>query len=527
MVTTHARTEPVHRPEPGNRPEPGRRMVLAAGGALALTSPGLLAGCGGDARDGGGGDRFRAAFTAGGSQETLDPHVAPNFVDQARAKALYDTLGTYADDMSVRERLAESWEGDASGTRWHIRLRTAEFHDGRPVTARDVLYSYRRAADPDTGSPSQQLLSAIDFEASKADGQRSVVFVLKAPNFEFPTVFAGPGTEIIPDGTKDFRKPVGSGPFSYVSFTPGGTARYRRWADHWDGAPHIAELEIVPANEESARLNALLSGQVHYAADMAGASVDRLQQKGSTRLLTAKRATAQQLLLRAGRKPFDDPRLVRAVQLGLDRKALVRVALAGHGEPGNDLFGMGLRGYPDGLKPRVRDVERARKLVKEAGADGWEITVETSAVDAAWEPAADLMARQLREVGLKLTANTRAASTYFSEIKTHGVAAFNTSSTLPVSDFLQQRVRGGAARNQTQYASKEFDTLLERARTTRDERDRLALLTRAQKIARDGSGLLVWAFSDANDAIGPSVRGLRAAPPNSHDWARFDRVRIG
>ncbi|MFE4452703.1 ABC transporter substrate-binding protein [Streptomyces sp. NPDC056796] len=519
-MTTHARTEP------GRHPEPGRRGVLAAGGALALAGTGLLSGCGGDTKDGGRGDGFRAAFTSGGSQETLDPHVAPNFVDQARAKALYDTLGTYADDMSVRKRLAESWESDASGTRWSVRLRKARFHDGKPVTAKDVLYSYRRAADPEVGSPSQVLLSAIDFTASKVDGVRSVVFVLKAPNFEFPTVFAGPGTEIIPDGTADFRKPIGSGPFTYVSFTPGGTARYKRWADHWDGAPHIAELEIVPANEESARLNALLSGQVHYAADMAGASVERLKKDGSTRLLTAKRATAQQLLLRTGRKPFDDPRLIRAVQLGIDRQALVRIALAGHGEAGNDLFGMGLRGYPDDLTPRERDVDAARKLVKEADADGLRITVETSSVDAAWEPAADLMARQLREIGLKLTANTRASSTYFSEIKTKGVAAFNTTSTLPVSDFLQQRVRGGAARNQTQYASKKFDALLDRARTTRDEQERLSLLSRAQKIARDESGLLVWAFSDANDAISRSVGGLRAAPPNSHGWARFDRVRL-
>lgn len=519
-MTTHARAERAH------RPEPGRRGVLAAGGALALGATGLLTGCGGDTKDGGSGDRFRAAFTAGGSQETLDPHVAPNFVDQARAKALYDTLGTYADDMSVRKRLAESWESDASGTRWRIRLRKAEFHDGKPVTSRDVLYSYRRAADPELGSPSQELLSAIDFGASRTDGARSVVFVLKAPNFEFPTVFAGPGTEIVPDGAEDFRDPVGSGPFTHVSFTPGGTARYRRWADHWDGPPHIAELEIVPANEESARLNSLLSGQVHYAADMAGSSVDRLRKDDSTRLLTAERATAQQLLLRTGRKPFDDPRLVRAVQLGIDRRALVRVALAGHGDVGNDLFGRGLRGYPDDLDPRERNVEEARKLVKEADAEGLHLTVETSSVDAAWEPAVELMGRQLKEVGLRLTGRTRAASTYFSEIDTQGVAAFNTTSTLPVSDFLQQRLRGGAARNQTQYASKKFDALLDRARTTRDEKDRLALLARAQRLARDESGLLVWAFSDANDAVRSSVRGLRAAPPNSHDWARFDRVRV-
>ncbi|MFI5662443.1 ABC transporter substrate-binding protein [Streptomyces sp. NPDC051684] len=166
-MTTHACTEA------GRGPEPGRRGVLAAAGALALGGAGLLTGCGGDTEDGCGGDRFRAAFTSGGSQETLDPHVAPNFVDQARAKALYDTLGTYADDMSVRKRLAESWESNASGTRWHIRLREARFHDVKPVTAKDVLYSYRRAADPKTGSPSQVLLSAIDFDASKADGTQA------------------------------------------------------------------------------------------------------------------------------------------------------------------------------------------------------------------------------------------------------------------------------------------------------------------------------------------------------------------
>ena len=154
----------------------------------------------------------------------------------------------------------------------HTYCGRAEFHDGRPVTAQDVLYSYRRAADPRRFA-SQQLLSAIDLEASKADGERNVVLVLKAPNFEFQTVFAGRHRDH-PGRYEGLRKPVGSGPFSYVSFTPGGTARYRRWADHWDGAPHIEELEIVQANEESARLNALLSGQVHYAADMAGASVD-------------------------------------------------------------------------------------------------------------------------------------------------------------------------------------------------------------------------------------------------------------
>lgn len=498
---------------------------VAASALAAVAANGTLTGCGRDgAGAGAAAGRFRAAFAGGGSQETLDPHVAPNFIDQARAKALFDTLATYDNDMSVRARLAGSWEVDHSGRRWHIRLRRARFHDGSPVTARDVLYSYRRAADPGVGSPSQQVLSAVDFGASRATGDRSLLLVLRHPNFEFPTAFAGPGTEIVPHGTTHFRHPVGSGPFRYESFTPGGTARFRRWAGHWADPPRTARLEIVSMDREAARVNALLSGQVQYAADLSAASADRVSGDHSARLLTWRRATAQQMLLRTGREPFSDPRLVEAVSLGVDRDALVRVALGGRGAVGNDLFGKGLRGYPHGLEQRERDVHRARRLVRAAGAEGRKVTLETSTVDATWDAAATLLARQLREIGLRFTPHTLAASTYFSEIGTKGAAAFNSTSTLPVSDFLEQRVRGGASRNLTGFRSHRFDELLARARSTRDEHDRLRLLARAQRVARDESGMLVWGFSDANDGVAASVSGLRRAAPNSHDWARFDRV---
>lgn len=497
--------------------------MLAGGGAAALALAGLLTGCGAGSAKGSG--RFRAAFTAGGSQETLDPHVAPNFVDQARAKALFDTLATYRDDMSVRRRLAESWESD-DGVHWHIRLRHARFHDNSPLTARDVLYSYRRVADPKTGSPSQPLLSAVDFHASRAHGDRELTLVLHRPDFEFPTAFAGAGTEIVPDGTTHFRHPVGSGPFRYASFEPGGTARFRRWEGHWAGAPRVAELEFVPANEESARVNALLSGQVHYAGDLSGPLADRVRSSHASRVLTWRRATAQQLLLRTGRHPFSDARLIRAVALGLDREALVRVALAGQGGVGNDLFGRGLRGYPDDLPAPRRDVDRARALVREAGAEGRSVPLMTSTVDATWDSASSLIAHQLHDIGLRITPHSLASTTYFSQITKKGEAALNTTSTLPVSDFLQQRLRSDAARNATGYHSDDFDRLLSRARGTRDEKKRLELLSRAQHLARKESGVLVWGFSDAHDGLAASVRGMREGPPNSHDWARFDRVEV-
>lgn len=501
-----------------------RRTLLK--GALGTLTAASLTACGGAA--GGPDGRLRAAFPIGGGEESLDPHTSSLFVDQARAKALFDTLVGYADDMSVVPRLAESWEPDATGTRWSVRLREARFHDGRPVTAEDVLYSYRRIADPATASPARKQFLDVDFAASRARSATELELVLHAPNFEFPSAWGAPATEIVPAGTTDFTAPVGSGPFRFVSFQPGQPAVFTRFDGHWAGRPTLDELEFVPINDESARVAALLSGQVHYVHDISAHSAALVQGDDRAELLAAPHGTMQAVALKVDRPPFHDPRLVRAVLSGVDRDALVAVALNGHGQVGNDLFGKGLEHYPPDLPQRERDVDRARALVREAGAEALAFDLLTSSVDPCFESAATLIAQQLSEIGLRVAPRIGPAETYFTDIRTHGVAALTRTASLPVTTFLAERVRSGAGTaNYTGYRSPEFDALFHRALSTVDAAERSRLLGDAQRLARDESGLLVWGFSDWNVAVARSVSGLRPAPPNSLDWARFERAALG
>lgn len=494
-----------------------RRSLFRGVAALAAVP---LAGCGATAPDG----RLRVAFATSGARETLDPHLASLFVDQARAKALFDTLVGYADDMTAVPRLAESWEPDAAGLRWRIRLRDARFHDGRPVTAEDVLYSYRRIADPATASPAEQQFAGVDFAASRAVSPRELELVLHAPDFEFPLAWGAPATEIVPAGTVDFTRPVGSGPFRFGSFRPGAPAVFARFDGHWSGPPSPAELEFVPINDENARVAALASGQVHYAHDISANSASVLRSDGRTRVLAAPRGTMQAVALKIDRPPFADRRLVRAVQSAVDRRALVDVALGGHGQIGNDMFGAGLRFYPADVPQRGHDLAAARSLVDAAGQVSFDL--HTSAADPYFESAAALLAQQLREAGLRPTVRTGPAETYFSDIKAVGGAALTRTATLPVTTFLRQRMRADAGGgNYTGYHSPEFDALHSRALATADEAERARLLGDAQRLAREESGLVVWGFSDWNIGVSRSLSGVRAAPPNSLDWARFDRAR--
>ncbi len=171
-----------------------RRGFLAAGAAAGLGAL-ALTGCGGGAEDAGatGGDgkprrggQLRAAFAGGGAAETFDPHLSNLFSDAARAKALYDKLADCGSDMSAKPRLAASWEPGPRLDRWKVTLREATFHDGRPVTAADVLYSYRRIADPRRTFLAKASLEPIDLKASRALDARTVEFLLKRPTAEFP-----------------------------------------------------------------------------------------------------------------------------------------------------------------------------------------------------------------------------------------------------------------------------------------------------------------------------------------------------
>ncbi|MET0189969.1 MAG: ABC transporter substrate-binding protein [Pseudonocardia sediminis] len=511
---------------PTGRPGPAlsRRTVL--GGVLAAAAAAPLAACSGGS--GGGGERLRVAFAGGGSTENLDPHLVPQFVDQARAKACFDTLTGWSQDMTATPRLAESYEPDATGTRWRIRLRDTRFHDGRPLTGADVLHTFRRIVDPATTATAASLFEKVDFAASRAVSDRELEIVLSAPNFLFPLSWGAPGTEIVPQGTTEFSRPVGTGPFRFVSFTPGGPALYAAHDGYFDGAPASRELEFLPIDEENARLGALLSGQVAYAHDLRPASARQLDGNAAARVLSAPGSTSQFLNLRVDRPPFSDPRLREAVRLGIDREALVRVVLLGSGQVGDDLFGPGLQYYPADVPRVARDVDRARALVAQAGATGTRVELQTSSTDPNFSPAATLVAAQLGEIGLAATPRVLDSKTYFAEIRRSGVAAFSRTGTLPIPDYIgRRRLSTSTSNNYTGYRDPEVDRLYAAATAARDEQARTAALVQAQQRVRAGSGNLVWGTSNWNVGIAAELSGVENARPNSHAWARFDKARLG
>lgn len=473
------------------------------------------------------GGRLRAAFAGGGAKEVLDPHLANLFVEAARSKAMFDKLADLGPDVSARPRLAERWEPDATLTRWRITLRQAAFHDGRPVRAEDVLASYARILDPNRAFRAKSSLALVDLPNSRAVDDRTVEFALKRPFVEFPNAMAAFGAYIVPAGVEDFTAPVGSGPFRFVSFEPGRSVLLRRDADHWDGAPHLDELEFVIANEESARVNALLGGQVEYAHDLTPTTARSHAAGDRMAIHRAPNSAVQAFAMKLDRPPFDDRDLREAMFLLADRPQLVESVLAGSGQVGNDLFGKGYQHYADDLPQRERDLDRAKFLIKRAGAEGLTVKLDTSTAAAGMVEAATVFADQVKGSGLTVEVVTGNKDSYWADTLKNGSLSSFRSGAMPIETHIAQRLLSGSGTNVTKWARPEFDALYDEAVSTVDEQRRGELYREMQRSLHAEGGYLMWGFADWIVGAAPNVGGISTAPANTLDWARFDKVWLG
>ncbi|GII79071.1 solute-binding protein [Sphaerisporangium rufum] len=505
-----------------------RRAFL---GAATGVSAALLTGCGttatsrtaasGTPRRGG---RLRVAFAGGGGQETLDPHLSNLFVEASRSKALFDKLADYGPDLSVRPRLAERWEPDPALTTWRVTLRQAAFHDGRPVRAADVLYSFARIADPRRAFRARAGLAVIDLPGSRAVDDRTVEFRLRHPYAEFPNLLAAFGVFVVPDGAEDFTRPVGSGPFIFTSFQPGRSLLLRRNPDHWDGAPYVDELQYLTANEESARIGALLGGQVDYAHDVTPTTARAYQDDARVRITRLPGSGMQAFAMKLDRPPFDDPRLREAMVLLADRRGLVDSVLAGHGQVGNDLFGKGYQHYAAGIPQRAHDPERARWLVRKAGAEGLKVRLDTSAAAGGFVESATVFAGQLRRAGLAAEIVMGDKDTYWTDVLDKGTLCCFRSGAMPIESHFAQRLLTTSTTNITKWRRPEFDALYAKAVSLADPGARGRVYAEMQRMQHAEGGYLVWGFADWLIAARPGLQGIAVSPANTLDWARFDKV---
>ncbi|MGD9959349.1 ABC transporter substrate-binding protein [Nocardioides sp.] len=530
-----------------NRPVQGmgegkfsRRQVLQYSGlaAAGITGMSALAACGGDDGGGGGGGGTGGAQKSGGilthgatggsSKDTIDPHAPVTNPDIARVSNLYEPLLFWDNDYKLAPALAESVEASSDAKQWTINLRQGvTFHNGKTMTAEDVLFSIGRVTgggDPAKATSAGGILAGIiDLDASKAVDDNTVLLALKQPYAIIDQLLAEYTFGIIPSDW-DAAKPVGTGAFSYSSFTPGKDSVFKKYADYWGTPAFVDELHIQDFADDSAKVNALLAGQIQTVDNLPTTLIDSVKAQGGSPLISDTGAWVP-FTMRVDVAPFDDPRVRQAMRLIVDRQQMIDQALSGYGFLGNDMYAPFDPAYAKDLPQREQDLDQAKSLLKSAGAEGLQVELFTGDdIGSVATASASLFAEQAKGAGVDVKV-TKKTPFYGEDYLSYPFAQdfWNTRLYIPQVGVCAVK---GATYNETHWDNAKFAGIIDQASREVDETKRNALLQDAQQIEYDEGGYIIWGFRQQVDGYSSTVKGLEPSKYLPLGSYKFQNVSV-
>ena len=356
----------VGEPRDGTTRREMMRTALAGGAVLAGGS--LLAACGSSSSSASSattvpasqikpGGNLRIGSTGGGASDSIDAHIAVSDPDIARIHQLYEPLAIRDPDFNFKMVLAESMTPASKPDVWTIKLRPGvSFHNGKPVTADDVLYSIHRMIKL-PGSTAAASIGYVDLGATKKLDKSTVQVKLMFPNISFPDDIGQYFNGIVPVGY-DPKNPIGTGPFKYQSFSPGQQSVFMKFDSYWNGPAHVDSVTIIDFADDTAKVNALLGSQADAVTNLPGAQLSQIKGSSGLAPLISQSGAWQPFTMRVDVAPFSDVRVRQAMRLIVNRQQMIEQALLGQGRVANDLYAPYDPAYNSSLAQRYRTWSR-------------------------------------------------------------------------------------------------------------------------------------------------------------------------
>jgi peptide/nickel transport system substrate-binding protein len=489
----------------------GAGGLLAACGSSGTKSSGATVGGTGRKRGG----NLRIGLTGGSNSDTLDPHNGLTYLDTARAQSLYNPLVQLDVNAQTEYVLAESITA-TTPTEFIIKLRPGvTFHDGKPLTADDVIYTFRRIITGKYSGASS--LGPMDLAGLKALDKLTV----KVP---MTSAFASLVDQmafwyylyILPDGfdPKKQQKPNGTGPFVYESFSPGQRSVFTRNPNYWrHGQPYVDSVTIIDFSDAVALQNALTTKVIDAAGALEGPQIAALATTSGVRTVAAHTGAITPFTMRVDVPPFNDVRVRQALRLLVDRQQLIDSALDGYGVTGSDVYSP----YDPDFDPslhRVQDIPQAKALLKQAGHEGLTVTLTTSAVATGTVAMATVLKEQAQAAGVTINLSNVPPGTFFGKGngKTTGYLNWPFSQDFyNYSPYLAQTAQSMLAAspfNETHTYNRQG--LYNAANQTLDPAKRKQILYEMQQLDFTTGGYIIPAFIDALDAYSTQLTGYSA-----------------
>ena len=456
------------------------------------------------------GGHLRFAMAHGEAQDTLDPAHVNNGYTTVVAYAITNMLTEVGADGSLQPKLSESWEASEGATKWTFTLRKGvEFHNGKSFTAKDVIASINHHRGEKSTSSVKPIVAPI--ESITADGDHVVVIKLKSGDADIPFKLSTFSFGMYPgkdDGSIDWQSGIGTGAYTLKSFRPGERTQLEKNRNFWQaGRGHFDSGELLSIQDTAARQNALLTNEVDGIDRLDLKTVERLRQTAGIKVEEVRGKLHYTFPMLTNVAPFTDNNVRLALKHAIDREALLKTILFGHGTVGNDHLLM--PAYPffaADIEQRTYDPDKAKYYLKQAGMTS--LAVDLSAANAAFTGAVDtavLYESQARKANISINVVQEPNDGYWSNVwqKKPWCAAY-WFGTPTADDILTQAFSAGASWNDSAWNNPQFNKILVEARSELDNGKRAGMYRDLQLLVRDEGGVVIPLF--ANDVFATSTR---------------------
>ncbi len=522
----------------------GRRQFLrgVAATGVGVGAGGLLAACGSSGSTSGTppastgrkpGGNLKVGLSGSSGADTLDPHAGLTYLDTARAQALYQPLVQLSQAAQNEYVLAEEITPNNSTSEWIIRLRSGvTFHDGKPLTADDVIYTFRRIKTGNKGASFSggDSLGPMDLNGLKALDTHTVRVPFTSPYGSFLNQLAyWYYLYIIPDGFNPAaQKPNGTGPFAYQSFTPEQRSVFTRNKNYWKpGRPYVDTLTIIDFSDNTSLQNALTTGVIQGAGAFDGAELTALTATSGVKTVASHTGAITPFTMRVDQAPFNDVNVRQALRLLVDRPQLINSGLAGYGVAASDVFSPYDPDFDNSLH-REQDIPQAKFLLKKAGQENLTVTLTTSPAATGMVSMATVLAEQAKAAGVTIKLSNVPSSTFFGPNYLKWTFSQDFYNYSPYLAQVAQSMLSTSPFNETHTDNASYNRLYQQANATLSESTRQQIEHEMQQFDFTQGGYIIPAFIDALDAYSTKITGYSASavgqPLSAFDFENWSFV---
>ena len=455
-----------------------------------------------------------------GPNDTLDPALYTSAADYFRGRMFYGSLTRLTAELGYEPELAEEVMSNDDATEWTFKIRKGvEFHDGKTLTADDVIYTMNRHLGEDSISKASSLVSMV--KEWKKVNDYEVKAILSSANADLPIALGTFHFKIIQDGQEDFSTTVGTGPYKVKEFKPGVRAVGERFDNYWGEGGYLDELEHYGIGDPTARLNAFLAGDIDAMVNLPPKAISQVEKTDGKEIWSLKAGAYVNITPRLDMADSNNVHLYKTMQALQDRQRLVKGVMKGQGSLGNDQpINSAYFDHCADIPQRELDPDMAAHHFKKSGIGNTSIPIVCAEVAPGAVEQCLFMQREGKKIGINFDVKKVTTDGYWGAVwlkEPICVAAWNMRPTANI--MMTLAFKGDAAWNETRWKNDNFDQLLVDVRGETDAEKRAQKYCDLQTMIHEENGMSIPMHRNYVDAAAEHVKGRTEVPLNNFGGA--------